>query len=88
MDDALLNILVCPETKASLSLAASSLTEKINEKINKGSLKNREGNLVKEPIDSGLVRADNQYLYPIRKDIPIMLIGDAIPLESFEVVTK
>jgi uncharacterized protein YbaR (Trm112 family) len=34
-------------------------------------------------IDSGLVREDKRYVYPIRQDIPIMLIDEAIPFEQF-----
>jgi uncharacterized protein YbaR (Trm112 family) len=30
----------------------------------------------------GLVRADNKILYPIREDIPVMLIDEGIPLEQ------
>ncbi len=37
---------------------------------------------VVEKIDGGLIRADKKFLYPIRHEIPIMLIDEAIPLES------
>jgi uncharacterized protein YbaR (Trm112 family) len=33
-----------------------------------------------EPIEAGLVREDAQYLYPVRDDIPVMLIGEGIEL--------
>lgn len=78
----LLDILVCPETKEPLSLADLSLIQKLNEKICAGALKNRAGEVVKEKIDSGLIRQDGKYLYPIREDIPIMLIDEAVPLED------
>jgi uncharacterized protein len=29
-----------------------------------------------------LIRADRQILYPIREDIPVMLIEEGIPLEG------
>jgi uncharacterized protein YbaR (Trm112 family) len=35
---------------------------------------------VTEPVDGGLVRSDGRFLYPIRDDIPIMLVEEAIPL--------
>ena len=35
---------------------------------------------VTEKLDGGLVRSDNQILYPIREDIPVMLIDEGIPL--------
>jgi len=37
---------------------------------------------VLERIDAGLVRADGKFLYPIRHDIPIMLVDEAIPLKD------
>ena len=52
--------------------------------IKKGTLKNRGEEIVKEPIDAGLLREDRKYIYPIREDIPIMLIDEAIPFEQFD----
>jgi uncharacterized protein YbaR (Trm112 family) len=56
------------------------LLERLNNRIRQGQLSNRRGTSITEPIDGGLVRQDGQYLYPIRDDIPIMLIDEAIPL--------
>jgi uncharacterized protein YbaR (Trm112 family) len=56
------------------------LLERLNTRIRQGQLTNRRGTSIAEPIDGGLVRQDGQYLYPIRDDIPIMLIDEAIPL--------
>jgi uncharacterized protein YbaR (Trm112 family) len=82
VDQELLDMLCCPETKEDVSLAESGLVEKLNAKIDAGQLKNRGGEIVKEKMDSGLIRADRKVLYPIREDIPIMLIDEAIPLEG------
>ncbi|MFH1799731.1 MAG: hypothetical protein ABH891_02625 [Candidatus Omnitrophota bacterium] len=76
----LLSILCCPETKQDLTVADASLIEKINQKIEKSELKNRGGEVVVQKIESGLVRADKQYLYAVRGDIPVMLIDEAVPL--------
>jgi uncharacterized protein len=82
VDKELLDILCCPETKQDVKLVEGDVIAKINAKIKGGTLKNRGGELVKEQIDAGLLREDKKYLYPIREDIPIMLIDEAIPFEQ------
>ena len=79
----LLEILCCPETKEDVSLADQSLIDRINALIQAGTIKNRSGKPVSEKIDGGLLRKDQKYLYPIREDIPIMLIDEALPMEQF-----
>ncbi|MCZ6875233.1 MAG: hypothetical protein O7G88_17200 [bacterium] len=76
----LLDILACPETKQPLTLAEAALVERLNERIGQGQLTNRGGEQVTEPIDGGLIREDGQYLYPIRDDIPVMLIDESVAL--------
>lgn len=82
VDPELLEMLCCPETKEDVALADGLLVEKLNKLAESGQLKNRGGEIVKEKMDAGLLRADRKYLYPIREDIPIMLIDEAIPLEG------
>ena len=79
----LLDILCCPETKEDVALVDQSLIDQINSKIVAGGVKNRVENPVSEKIDGGLLRKDQKYLYPIREDIPIMLIDEALPMEQF-----
>ena len=78
----LLKLLVCPETKAALHEADKDLLDKVNAAIGAGSLKNRAGDAVTDPIEGGLVREDGAVLYIIRDDIPVMLIDEAIPMEQ------
>lgn len=80
IDQELLDILVCPETRQSLNLAEADELADINQRIARGELATRRGARVREPIDGALVRADRQYFYPIRDDIPIMLIDEAVAL--------
>ena len=82
LDQQLLNILACPETKEPVSLADETMIAQINAAIESGTLMNRAGEKVEGTIDGGLVREDKKYLYPIRDDIPIMLIDEGIPLKN------
>lgn len=80
IDPELLKILCCPETHQTITLAEGDLVKRLNEQIELGQLRNRAGAAVTERIEGGLVRNDRKFLYPIRHNIPIMLIDEAIPL--------
>jgi uncharacterized protein YbaR (Trm112 family) len=80
IDQELLEILACPETKEPVHLAEQSLIDELNARIERGELSNRGGKSVTKKIDGGLVRQDGAYLYPIEDDIPVMLIDEAIAL--------
>ena len=78
VDQELLDILVCPKTRAELELVplpgeiCTSLVEKYREHF-------RE----EEPVVAeGLYCAESQLVYPIVSDIPIMLIDEALPATS------
>ncbi len=80
LDKDLLAILCCPETKQAVILADDVLIQKVNGAIERGALKNKADKPVTERLDGGLIRSDLQVLYPIREDIPVMLIDEGIPL--------
>jgi uncharacterized protein YbaR (Trm112 family) len=82
INKALLDILLCPDSRQSLTLAEPALLDTLNQRIRQGTLKNRVGTVVSDPLDGGLVREDRRYLYIIRDDIPVMLIDEAIPLQE------
>ncbi len=83
IDKELLDIIVCPETKQDLVLAEPGLIERINQLIENGELRNRSKQKVEEKIDGGLIRKeDRKYLYPIRDDIPILLIDESISMDE------
>jgi uncharacterized protein len=82
IDVDLLSILCCPETKQPVSVAESILVQKINSAIVRGELKNKGNRIVTGPIESGLIRNDMKVLYPVRDNIPVMLIEEGIPLEQ------
>ena len=58
----------------------AALLGRLNDAIRRGGVTNRGGQAVSTPIDEGLVREDGSVLYPVRDDIPIMLIDESIPL--------
>ena len=80
IDADLLKILCCPETHQEVRLAEPALVDKLNQQIAVGVLKNRGGQPVQEKVDGGLIRADGKFLYPIRRNIPVMLVDEGIPL--------
>ena len=80
MDEKLLEILCCPETHQPLTRAGVELVEDLNQRIQAGTLVDRVDEKITEPIDGGLIREDGNILFPIRQDIPVMLVDQGIPL--------
>lgn len=78
----LLAILCCPETKQEVCLLESAIVERLNQRISRGELKTKGGRPVTEKIDGGLLRKDKTVAYPIRDQIPIMLIEEGILIEE------
>ena len=75
----LLEILCCPETHQPLQAADANLIADLNAKIKSGQLKNRAGKPISDAIDSAFIRQDRKFVYPIRNNIPVLLIDEAIP---------
>ena len=82
VDPELLDILVCPETKQTLALVDAQTLDRVNRAVERGQLRNQGGDRVKDCLEGGLIREDRQVLYPIRDDIPVMLLDEAIRLET------
>jgi uncharacterized protein YbaR (Trm112 family) len=80
IDDELLEILACPETKQPLAEASSDVLAKLNAQIEQGSLRTRGGEPVSETINEALVREDGKILYIVDDGIPVMLIEESIEL--------
>jgi uncharacterized protein YbaR (Trm112 family) len=78
IDPELLQILRCPETQQTLTPAPAELIDAINRRIQAGQIVARHGRTVTESIDGGLLRQDGTLLYPVRDQIPILLIDEAL----------
>ena len=82
VDPELLEIVVCPETHQPVRPGEGELLDRLNDAIRSGSVTNRGGEEVADPVEEGRVREDDKILYPVREDIPIMLIDEAIELDK------
>jgi len=80
IDNELLEILICPESRQPVSLASDDLLDRLNSEIESGRLRNRGGDVVAKKIEEGLLREDGKILYIIDDSIPIMLIDQSIDL--------
>ena len=80
IDKELLEILVCPETGEPLEEAGRDIIGRINELVELGTLVDRSGEPVSDKIEGGLLCCGGKHLYPVRENIPILLIGSSIPV--------
>ena len=78
----LLEILRCPETMRPLRIAEDDLIGRINAAIAGGQVKNKAGEAVAEALQSGLLREDEALVYPVRDDIPVLLVEEGITLDQ------
>ena len=84
VDPELVEILVCPDNKLNVDLAPAETVEKINLAIKENIVLNVDGQAVNDPLQDGLLREDDKIIYPVRDSIPVMLIGEGIPMDQFE----
>ena len=79
----LLNVICCPETKEDLVLADQDLVDKINSLIDSGEIESRIKQKITKRRAGGLIQKESRrFLYPIRNEIPILIIDESIPLEK------
>lgn len=80
VDEALLGMLVCPETRQRVRSADAATVVLLNAAIASGRVRNRAGMVVSEPVDGALVREDGTFCYLVRGGIPVMLVDEAVAL--------
>ena len=78
IDPELLALLVCPETHQELAEAGPVDVARINEAIGQGRVANAGGQAVSEAVEGALIRADGRIAYPVRDDIPVMLVAEGL----------
>lgn len=80
MTPALVQILRCPETRQTLGVAEPTVVDRLNALVAAAKLSNTSGKPVTTKLDGGLVRADGKALYPVRNNVPVLLVDEAIAL--------
>ncbi len=79
MDQELLQILCCPQSKVPVELLAAGDLEKLNRAIAESRVKQADGAMVKKPVAEALITRDRKTIYRVDDGIPIMLIEQGIP---------
>jgi uncharacterized protein YbaR (Trm112 family) len=77
----LLEVLCCPADRSAVRLATAAELETLNARIASGA-KNNAGTPVEGKLEAAIIRADGTFAYPVREEIPVMLIDEAIPLKD------
>lgn len=77
--------LACPQTGAPLQLMNTEPFASLLTAVGDGRAKTLQGDVVSGDIDAALRRVDGDVAYPVRGDIPQLLIAEAIDLRSFNV---
>ncbi|MEQ8789919.1 MAG: hypothetical protein RIC55_26730 [Pirellulaceae bacterium] len=82
ISDELLKCLRCPQTAQPLTLAEPELVARLNELVEQGKLRNREGETVTRRLEQGLIAEQAGVVYPVANDIPDLVSSDGIPLDQ------
>lgn len=77
----LLEVLCCPADRTAVRLANPTELEALNARIESG-VRNNGGTAVTEKLEAAIIRVDGTFAYPVREEIPVMLIDEAIPLRD------
>ena len=84
MDKRLLTILRCPVSHKGLAVAKGDVLDRVNAAIAAGSLANRDGTVMSEPLSEALVTDDQKLMYPVANGIPVLLEGESISLDQVD----
>ena len=84
IDRKLLEILCCPVSKQALTVLSPEQLALINKQIATGSIATADDRVVTAPLNEGLITNNQQRIYRIDDDIPVMLEKESIPTDQFE----
>jgi uncharacterized protein YbaR (Trm112 family) len=83
LDPELLALLVCPETHQDLTEAGPEEVTRLNEAIQQGTVRTAAGEPA-QPVEGALIRADRLIAYPVRDEIPVMLIAEGLAIQQVD----
>ena len=72
----------CDPASLTMALAKGATLSEVNAAIQAGSLSNRNGRVLAEPLSEALLTDDRKVLYPVANGIPVLLEGEAISMEQ------
>lgn len=81
-DTALLDIVCCPVTRLPLQLMPSNRAERLNEAIDAGRIRNRDGAVVEGRAGEWLMTRDGKLAYPVRDGIPVLIDDQGVELSQ------
>ena len=85
IDEALLSIIVCPDTKDELRLASETVTSHVNQLIQEAKLDFVSGTKVNKRVDQLLVRMDGKVAYAVYEGIPNLILEDGILVSELDI---
>ncbi len=84
VDKRLLEILVCPATKAPVKALSADKLQRLNREIAAGALHYVGGGAVDSPLDEGLITDDGKTVYRVSGGIPVMLAEQGIAVSDID----
>lgn len=85
MNDDVLKMLRCVETRQPLANIEDALLATLNEAISLQRIKNRAGQTIDRPLSGGLINEDQTLLYPVFDGIPVLIADAAIEMATVEI---
>jgi uncharacterized protein YbaR (Trm112 family) len=84
LDKKLLEVLCCPVTKVPVLLLEEDRLKKLNEQIEEGKVRDKEGVPLEDPVEEALITQDGKTIYLVKSSIPIMLEDKGIAADQLE----